>query len=57
MKFSNSRDSTNEWSVIQVDVIGAAAAFNPCYRGASDIDYKGTITIDVQNRFVSLMDL
>ncbi len=47
MSFSNLRSSSG---VIQVDI--KAAANNPCQSGSPDIDYEGTITINVGARTV-----
>jgi hypothetical protein len=53
MSFSNLRGSTSE--IVQVDVKGAAN--NPCFSGSPDIDYEGTITIDVPNRKIKFEGL
>jgi hypothetical protein len=42
-------------SVIKIDV--EAAANNPCFRGSPDIDYEGTITVDVPAREVAFEGL
>jgi hypothetical protein len=48
MHFDNLRGSA---ALMQVDLV--AAANNPCVRGSPDIDYIGTVTIDVEARTVS----
>ncbi len=48
MSFSRLRGSST--SKIQVNLKGASN--NPCYTGSPDIDYEGTITIDVGRRTV-----
>jgi hypothetical protein len=48
MSFTNLRE---ESGYIAIDL--AAAAANPCFNGAPDIDYVGTYWIDVHNKSVS----
>lgn len=50
MSFSHLRGSSG--SLIQVDLKGASN--NPCYSGSPDIDYEGTVTINVGARTVEL---
>lgn len=52
MHWSNLRRSGN---VVSLDL--AAAANNPCFTGSPDIDYQGTLTVDLSTRTVSFQGL